>query len=187
MIRFFLLAAALLWGYAADPAQAADWRMDAATSRLEFAATYEKTPAPGVFHEFDTRLHFDADTPAEGRLEVSIVVPSADMGNANVNKAISGPEWFDFARFPRAELHAADIRRTAAGRYVARGLLNLKGVQQAVEVPFAWSETSDAAKLDGEITVKRGAFGIGTGEWASTSVIGPDVTIKFSLRLRKVD
>jgi polyisoprenoid-binding protein YceI len=186
MIRLSVLAATLLLFSASTPAVSADWRMDAATSRLEFTATYEKTAAPGVFREFDTRLHFDADKPAEGRLDVTIVVQSADMSNADVNKAISGAEWFDFARFPRAEFHATEIRRTAAGRYLARGLLSLKGVQQAVEVPFAWSETGDAAKMDGELTVKRGPFGIGTGEWASTSVIGADVTLKFSVRLRKV-
>ena len=185
MKRSVLLGAALL-ACLSPLAEAADWKMDSAASRLEFAATFEKVAAPGVFREFDTRLRFDADKPAEGRLDVTIVVKSADMSNADVNKAISGAEWFDFARFPRAEFHATEIRRTAAGRYLARGQLSLKGVQQAVEVPFGWSETGDAAKMEGEFVVKRSPFGIGTGEWTSTSVIGPDVTIKFSVRLRKV-
>jgi len=185
MIRFFLLAAATLFS-GVVPAHAADWKMDAGPSRLEFVATFEKNAAPGVFKEFDTRLHFDTDKPAEGRLDVTIVVGSADMNSADVNKAIASAEWFDFAKFPRAEFHATEIRRTAAGRYLARGQLSLKGVQQAVEVPFTWAETGDAAKMDGEFVVKRGAFGIGTGEWASTSVIGADVTIRFSVRMHKV-
>jgi polyisoprenoid-binding protein YceI len=159
--------------------------MDAEASRLEFAATFEKTLAPGVFREFDTRMHFDADKPEEGRFDVTIIVKSADMNSVDVNRAISGADWFDFARFPQAEFHATDIRRTDAGRYSARGMLNLKGVQQPVEVPFTWAEMGDAARMDGEFTVRRGAFGIGTGEWAATSVIGADVKIKFSLRLRK--
>ena len=184
MTRLFLLAAGLL-AAAPYPAQAADWKMDPGTSRLEFAATFEKTAAPGVFREFDTRLRFDADKPADDRLDVIIVVKSADMNSAQVNKAISGAEWFDFARFPQAEFHATDIHRTDATRYLARGILSLKGVQQPVEVPFTWTETGDAARMDGEFTVKRGAFGIGTGEWAATSVIGPDVKVKFSVRLRK--
>ena len=184
MIRFFLLATTLL-AAAPCPAQAADWKMDAGTSRLEFAATFEKTVAPGVFREFDARMRFDADKPAEHRLDVTIVVKSADMNSAQVNKAISGAEWFDFARFPQAEFHATDIRRTDAGRYLARGILSLKGVQQPVEVPFTWSESGDAARMDGEFVVKRGAFGIGTGEWAATTAIGADVKIKFSVRLRK--
>jgi len=184
LIRFCRIAATLV-ALGAHPAEAANWKMDAGTSRLEFAATFEKTVAPGVFREFDTRMRMDADLPAEGRLDVTIVVTSADMNSADVNKAISGAEWFDFARFPRAEFHSSDIRRTDASRYLARGMLNLKGVQQLVEVPFTWTETGDAARMDGEFIVKRGAFGIGTGDWAATSVIGADVKIKFNVRLRK--
>ncbi len=99
MTGLSLLAAALLVATAYS-AQAADWTMDAGTSRLEFAATFEKTIAPGVFRQFDTRMRLDADKPVESRLDVTIVVKSADMNSADVNKAISGAEWFDFARFP---------------------------------------------------------------------------------------
>jgi polyisoprenoid-binding protein YceI len=166
-------------------ARSADWKMDAGASRLEFTATFEKTVMPGGFREFDARVRLNADKPAEGRLDVAIVVKSADMLSADVNKAISGPEWFDFARYPQADFHSVEIRRTDAGRYLARGTLTLKGVQQPVEVPFAWIETGDTARMEGGFVVKRGAFGIGTGEWAATSVIGADVTIKFNVRLRK--
>ena len=184
MIRALVLAAGLLLA-AAWPAQAAQWRMEPAGSRLEFAATFETAAAPGVFREFDARMRFDADAPADGRLEVTIVVKSADMNSADVNKAIAGPEWFDYARFPRAEFVATDIRRTDTGRYLARGVLTLKGVQQPVEVPFTWTETGDAARIEGELVVKRGAFGIGTGEWAATRVIGANVRIRFGVRLRR--
>ncbi len=184
MIRVFLLAAGLLVA-ATCPAQAADWKMDAGTSRLAFSAMFERTVAPGVFREFDARMRFDADRPAGNRVDVTIAMNSADMNIADVNTAISGAEWFDFAHYPRAEFHATDIRRAGAGRYLARGTLSLKGVQQPVDVPFTWTETGDAARMDGEFVVKRGAFGIGTGEWAASNVIGEEVTIKFSVRLRK--
>jgi cytochrome b561 len=166
------------------PAFAADWRMDPAASRLEFIATFEKNPAPGVFKAFDTRMSFDPEKPAGGRLEVTIQVASADMGIRDVNAAIRGPEWFDFARFPQAEFRSTEIRAVSAGRYLARGTLTLKGVQRPVEVPFGWRGSGDAATLDGELTVPRAAFGIGTGEWAATDVIGPDVKIRFKVALR---
>lgn len=183
-MRVCLLAASLLVT-AVCPAHATDWKMDAGTSRLEFAVTFERTVAPGVFREFDTRMRFDADKTAESRLDVTIATHSADMNIAAANKAISGAEWFDFARFPQAEFHATDVRRTDAGRYLARGMLSLKGAQQPVEVPFTWTEMGDAARMEGEFVVKRGAFGIGTGEWAATNIIGADVKVKFSVRLRK--
>ena len=59
-MRAALLAGVLL-SAAAAPARAADWKMDAAASRLEFTATFERTAAPGVFRQFDPRLRFDAE------------------------------------------------------------------------------------------------------------------------------
>jgi len=175
----------LLLVMATGVVHAADWQMDAKSSRLEFSATFEKTAAPGVFREFDARVHFDPNVIAEGRLDVAIAVKSADMSSSDVNKAIAGADWFDFARFPQAEFHAAEFRRTAANHYVARGMLNLKGVARAIEVPFTWTESGDTARMEGEFTVKRAAFGIGTGEWASTGVIGADVKVRFNVRLAK--
>jgi polyisoprenoid-binding protein YceI len=179
-----LIAAACLHN-----AQAAEWKMDPADSRLDFVASFEKSPAPGVFKDFDVRLDFDPGKAPGGHLDVTIRVSSADMASADMNKAIAGMEWFDFARFQQAEFHAGDIRpapgEASAGRYLARGMLTLKGVQQPVEVPFTWKPSAGAATMEGEFSVKRTAFGIGTGEWTSTDVIGADVTVKFHVRLRE--
>lgn len=167
------------------PAAADDWRMDAAGSRLDFAATFENTPAPGVFKQFDTRLAFDGATPAGGKLDVTIRVASADMANADVNQAIAGPEWFDSARHPQASFQSTEIRPAGGNRYLARGTLTLKGAQRPVDVPFTWAAAARAATMEGEFTVPRAAFGIGTGEWAASNVIGPDVKVRFRVRLRK--
>ncbi|MBV8247465.1 MAG: YceI family protein [Comamonas sp.] len=171
-------------------AQAAGWKMDAAAgNRLEFIATFEQSPATGVFKDFDVRFDFDPEKPAGGRLDVSIRVSSADMASVDINKAIATREWFDFARYQQAEFHANDIRRlsgdASAGRYLARGVLSLKGVQQPVEVPFAWKAAGAGAMLEGEFVLKRAAFGIGTGEWAATDTVGADVTVKFRVKLNK--
>lgn len=177
-----MLVLVVLVAFAA-PSLAADWRMDAAASRLEFVATFEKNPAPGVFKAFDVKASFDPEKPAGGRLDVEIQVTSADMSIREVNAAIRGPEWFDFARFPRAEFRSSEIRSAGAGRFVARGTLTLKGAPRPVEVPFAWRGSGDSATLEGELSVPRGAFGIGTGEWAATDVIGPEVKIRFKVAL----
>lgn len=161
--------------------------MEPSGSRLEFVASFEKNAAPGVFKDFDARMQFDPDKPAGGRLDVTIKITSADMSSLDINKAIRGSEWFDFARFPQAEFHATEIGRTAANRFLARGMLSMKGTQQPVEVPFAWTGTADAATIAGEISVNRRLFGIGTGEWAATNVVGAEVKVRFSVRLRRVN
>ena len=185
-MRILACVAGLLLAGAGHHAPAAEWRMDPLDSRLEFVATFEKTAAPGIFREFDTRMRFDPDKPVAGQIDVTIKLASADMKSTAVNKAIGGPDWFDLARYPQAEFHATDIRRADSIRYLARGVLSLKGIDQPIEVPFAWSVSTGAAMLEGEVTIKRGLFRIGIGEWASTNVVGAEVKVKFRVRLRKV-
>lgn len=179
------LLAASMFCAVPPSAHAADWTMDAAASRLEFFATFERTAAPGGFKQFETELRFDPEQPAQASLEVTIAVNSADMNSADVNQAIRDAPWFDVARFPQARFRSTDIRRIDASRFLARGTLNLKGVQQRIEVPFAWSQSATAARMQGELVVKRSEFGIGTGEWAATNVIGAEVKIRFDVRLRR--
>lgn len=75
----------LLACFCMQPAGAADWKMEPSGSRLEFIATFEKSPAPGIFKDFDVRLSFDPEQPAPSRLIVSIRVTSADMASADIN------------------------------------------------------------------------------------------------------
>jgi polyisoprenoid-binding protein YceI len=185
-VGLLLLASSLLV-CTAGIAQAADWRMDLPGSKLEYIATSQKTRASGTFKEFDTRVRFDANRLADSLVDVTVVMASADMIDADVNKAIRGLDWFDSARFPQASFHASDIRRVEGNRYLARGALTVKGVAQPIEIPFAWTEEGDTATIAGELTVKRAVFHIGTGEWAPPDVVGPDVTVKFSVRLRRSD
>jgi polyisoprenoid-binding protein YceI len=180
MKKILLLCALLL----SSQVSAADWKMDPAGSRLEFVATFEKNPAPGVFKEFDARLSFDPDKPAGGSLHVTVKVASADMNIADVNKEIRNKDWFDYAGFPSAEFHSTDLRADGK-RYLARGTLTLKGMKQAVEVPFTWATSGDGATMEGELTLRRGDFGIGLGEWKATDTIGADVKVKFRVKLKK--
>lgn len=182
-----MLAVVLCSGGLVFEAAAADWRSEAAASRLAFIPTFEKAPVPGVFREFDAQVRLDPARPADSRIEVNIAVTSADMGIPDVNREIRGTDWFDYVRFPQAGFRSAEVRRAeGSGRFVARGILALKGVQQRVDVPFSWSETGDVATMEGELTLARGVFGIGQGEWAATNYIGADVQVKFRLQLRKV-
>ena len=58
-------------------------------------------------------------------------------------------------------------------------------VRRAVEVPFVWSEAAEVAAMRGELTVRRADFGIGTGEWSGSDVVGADVRVRFIVQLRR--
>lgn len=178
------LAAGLLLSWA-GVCSAAEWRLVPEGSRLEFVPTYEGQPVPGVFQRFDVRLAFDPQQPTGSRLDVSVATGSADMNSADVTQTIKGPEWFDAGRYPEARFTSTEIVQEGPGRYLARGSLSLKGVQRRIAVPIAWRASGNTATLHGQFTVRRTDFNIGTGDWASGSMIGLDVVVRFSVKVRK--
>jgi polyisoprenoid-binding protein YceI len=171
----------------AGAAHATEWHMDARTSRLVFMVSYEGTTAPGTFGKFDVRLRFDPERLAASRLDVTVALASADLNSADINRAIKRRPWFDVAHHPRAEFHATDFRRTGSHRYVARGTLRLKGREHPVTVPFSWTVHGDTAKMEGELSIDRAKFDLGTGEWAATDVIGAKVGVRFEVGLSADD
>ena len=168
------------------PVHAAQWTMDPHSSELGFSVAFEGTPARGVFRSFELSMEFTSAKPAASRIEVTIAVASADMRSAPMNDAIRGPDWFDATRFPVAEFHSLNVRPTGQDRYLAIGTLQVKGVTRLVELPFEWRSDGAAAVVDGNLTLQRAAFGIGSGDWVSSNVIGPEVKVHFSVSLRKV-
>lgn len=167
------------------PAYAADWQMDPASSTLKFVTMFEQSPVPGVFREFDVRMSFDPQTPAAGSIEVTVTVTSADMNIADVNQEIAGEDWFDFVKFPQAEFRSTKLRHEQGSRFVASGTLDMKGVKQSVDVPFTWTSTVSGATMEGGLTLKRGAFGVGAGVWAGSETIGSDVSVQFTINFRQ--
>jgi polyisoprenoid-binding protein YceI len=175
----------------ATAAGVAKWTLDPSdpSQTLRFVAQYERTPAPGVFRRFAVSFAFDPARPAaSGRLLVTVDVTSADMDSADINEAIRAAEWFDVARFPRAEFEGHTVRRdgTASDRYLVRGRLRLKGVEREIEFPFRWREQDGGtAIMEGALVLDRRDFGIGSGEWARDETIAYAVRIEFKIKLRK--
>jgi polyisoprenoid-binding protein YceI len=176
---------AVLLACASANAHAIAWVTDPSGGDLGFTASFENTPANGVFRKFEALVRFDPDRLGESRIDVTIAVPSADMGSDEINRAIRGPDWFDSEHFAVAEFHSAQLRKVGASAYIAAGTLRVKGIAKAIEVPIGWKPAGGAAIIFGEVSIARAAYGIGLGEWLSTKAIGADVKVKFSVRLRK--
>jgi polyisoprenoid-binding protein YceI len=168
----------------AATAVADEWRVDKATSRLNFVPTFEGRPTVGQFRDFAVQLRFDPSHPETGQMHVTVSLMSADLSSKDINEAIRESEWLDVARYPKAEFESSRIRGSN-GRYVAEGTLKLKGAIQAIEVPFDWSNSEKEATMVGKLKLDRTDFRIGTGEWSDSRSIGHPVEVRFNLSLER--
>lgn len=157
------------------PASAVDY-VQAAGSTLVFAGSYQGEVFTGRLPGFSTRLSFDPQQLAAARLDVDIPLATATTANADYDSEMRGDAFFATTRFPRAHYSATRFRSLGGNRYAADGTLDLHGVSKPVTLAFSWSPGKRPV-LTGKASVKRLDFGIGSGDWADTSLIPDEIAI----------
>lgn len=167
-----LLAAALL---PAAPAEAATLQPE--KSDLSFTFKQMGVPVDGKFKKFEAQLDFDAKKPEAGKIAFTVDLGSVSLGDASFDAEVAKAPWFDTKRNGKATFVSSAIKPTGAGKYDVAGKLSIKGAVRDVVVPI----TLSGGVATGSLPIKRLDFKIGDGEWADTSVVANDVTVKFKL------
>ncbi|MDE2488790.1 MAG: YceI family protein [Alphaproteobacteria bacterium] len=78
-------------------------------------------------------------------------------------------------------MRATRFARTGPDRYLAHGVLQLRGVSRPQELAFRLAIDGDKARANGSATLDRTAFGVGQGDFAATDQIPGKVSVTFAL------
>ena len=178
----FSAAVAAAIAIAAPPAVAADWSVDHTQSTLGFVFTQGGNPVTGAFTEFDAEITFDPADLAGAHVMVTVNIASISTGDGGRDTQARGGQWFDVGQFATATFEASTFTPgVVEGAYIAAGDLTLRGVRQAIELPFSLVIDGDTASVDGEVVLNRGTFGVGQGDFQSGTPIALDVTVTVDL------
>lgn len=166
---------------------AAEWRSSPESS-LAFVGSAQGESFEGRFGDFEARISFDPATLAAAEFDVRIVLASADTQNTERDELLPQQDFFNVAASAEARYHATRFEALGGDRYRALGELTLRGVTEPVALEFIWaSGEGRSARLEGEARLSRLAFGVGSGEWADTSVIDDEVLVRTRLDLQLAD
>jgi polyisoprenoid-binding protein YceI len=176
------LAAGCVALLCAGGASAGAWAGDGHAGALEFTAIQAGARFTGRFADFRVDLDFDVAAPAKGRLHVTIATGSADTQDPDRDAILKSQDFFWCERHPEAAYHAEGFESDGRG-WRAIGTLTLRGVTRQVPVHFEVAPGTDRLAMKGAARVRRLAFGVGQGEWASTEWIGDEVEIAMDVRL----
>jgi polyisoprenoid-binding protein YceI len=175
-MRHRLILAALLGGLV--PAAYAQTVVKAG-SEIAFTSRQMGVPVDGKFTRWDAQIRFDPKAPAAGQVRFSIATGSVAFGSTETEAEVVKPAWFDVSAFPQARFESTAIRAAGPGRFDVAGRLSIKGQARDIVVPV----TLAGNVATGSFTIQRLAFGIGSGEWADTSMVANDVKVQFKLQL----
>ena len=158
-----------------------------AQSEISFVSKQMGVPVEGRFKQWTAKIAFDPKKAEAGSVAFTIQTGSASFGAAELDGEVPKAEWFNAAKFPQASFASSAIKPLGGGRFEVRGKLAIKGATQDVVVPVTIIQTTGQAgavsTAAGSFVIKRLNFKIGEGEWADTSMVANDVTVKFKLAL----
>ena len=179
LVSLLLLAAVL----APMPAMAKmeDFELDPVHTRIAFQVSHAGLSNPiGTFSGTTGTLSFDEDDWTTAQLTVSIPITTLDLGDANWQKKILDPTFFNSTKYPEAHFVSNRIERTGEHAAQVTGELTMHGVTR----PVTLSVTLNALKRH-PLTFKRTAGFSATGKLsrkdfgmdAWSSLVGDEVSL----------
>ncbi|WP_010459866.1 YceI family protein [Acidovorax radicis] len=178
-----VLGAALAMGAQAAMAQQ---QLVPAQSEVQFTARQMGVPLDGHFKTFSAQVAFDPAKLATSKIALTVDTGSATLGSRETDAELPKPTWFNVPKFPQAQFESSSIKALGGGKFEVAGKLTIKGNAQNVTVPVALVQSGATTTATGTLPIKRLAFKIGENEWADTSMVADDVTVKFKLALTGV-
>jgi cytochrome b561 len=172
MIRAAFFSLLLL---AAAPVAASNWAVLPAQSSILFTPVWNGEAVEGRFPKFTADIRLDPARLADARVDVVMDLSAATTGNRTVNGSLPGPDWFDVKSNPVARFQSSSISLIKPGRYLAKGMLGLRGVSMPVSLPFTLAIRGNTAVMTGQTVLDRRHFRIGMesdsqGAWVAFPV-----------------
>lgn len=159
----------------------ADAKLQPAQSEVSFVTKQMGVPVDGKFNKFDATLNLDPKKPETGSVAIAIDMASASLGVAESDAEMPKPIWFNVAKFPQATFQSTSIKGLGGGKFEVRGKISIKGNVRELLVPVAITQAGGNSTATGSFVLKRLEYKIGEAEWADTTVVANDVTVKFKL------
>jgi polyisoprenoid-binding protein YceI len=161
----------------------AQQKLQLAQSEIVFTSRQMGVPVDGSFKKFDAQMDFNPRAPQTGKVSFTVDLTSADLGNADTERELKKPGWFDSLKLPQASFTSSAIKSTGAGKFEVAGKLGIKGITRDIVVPVTVTQAGGVSTARGEFTLKRLDFKIGDGEWNDPSLVANDVVVKFKLAI----
>lgn len=171
---------------------APEWNIDAAHSAVNFKVRHFFTPVPGTFEKWGGTLLFDPANLEGSKIDITLEVASINTKNERRDNHLRTPDFFNAEEFPTMKFVSKEIRSTGENSYVAIGDLTIKETTKTIELPFTLlgvmpdprNENTTIAGFTAQTSILRNEYGVGTGDYIQTAVIGDEVTIEINLEVR---
>ena len=159
------------------------YKLDPVHTQIMFTVNHLGFSNPtGSFVKFDGGFNFDENNFESSSAHVTIQTSSIDMNNAMWNEHLSGPQWFDVAKYPTMEFKSTKVVKTGDKTMDVTGDLTLHGVTKPVTLKVIFNKKGDQmgkqkAGFNATTSIDRTQFGMST----FAPMVGTEVKIHINV------
>ena len=166
------------------------YSIDPSHSQIGFGARHAMvTKVRGLFTDFVGTGYFNAETPAESNLQVTIQAKSINTNNADRDAHLRGNDFFDMEKFPEIKFVSTSFSKADAETYTVTGDLTIKGVSKSITFDLDYTGTAvdpwgnARVGFEGKTTVNRKDWGINFNAAleAGGVLVGEKITLEFEI------
>jgi polyisoprenoid-binding protein YceI len=188
---FFALAVSIA---VASPSWAADtYAIDKGHSEAGFQIRHLVSKVHGRFDDFEGQIQIDREKPEASTVAFTVKTTSVDTSNADRDKDLRGPNFFDVEKFPEMTFKSTKIVAKDKEHFDVTGTLALHGVSKDVTVSVTSSGFAkdpwggERAGFDVTTTLNRKDFGMSWNKALDTGgvLLGDEVQVQIAVEAVK--
>ena len=183
MKRFFFLLASLSLAVAVR-ADVETYNIDPVHSATGFSVRHLFSKFTSSFTKTTGKITVDQANMEHNTVEATIEIASVSTANADREKHLQSPDFFDAANFPTATFKSKSWKKTGTDTFDVTGDLTIKGVTKEVVLKVTALGFGPGMRpgtllsgWEATTVLKRTDFGVSYGP----KILGEDVTVNISI------
>ncbi len=191
MKRFIL---SIVFAAAAFPMAADVYKVDKSHSDVDFKVRHLVSNVTGKFTDFDGTITMVPGKAEASSVEFTINAGSNDTGNADRDKHLRTPDFFDVVKFPAITFKSTSIvPAKKKDLYNVTGDLTIRGITKRVTIPVQFLGAAkdpwgnEKAGFTLTTTINRKDFGVSWNKALDNGgvLVGDDVEVTINLETAK--
>lgn len=190
----FAVLITVLGVFTANAQNATMWKLDKSHTSVNFSINHFFSAVTGKFKTFDGNFQFDPNNLKGSKAEFTVSIKSVDTDDKKRDEHLQSEDFFDAKSFPNMTFKSTKIEKKSDKEFLVYGKLTIKDKTKDVILPMKITGEMEHPMMKGTIilgvvidtTINRTDFGVGTGSWATTMVVGDEVRIHIPMELNRM-
>lgn len=170
------------------------WKIDKAHTSVNFSINHFFSSVTGKFTNFEGDITFDPNNLKASKVKFTVLVNSVNTDDKNRDEHLQAPDFFDAKTYPDMTFKSTKIEKKSEKEYLVYGKLTIRDKTKDIVLPLIITGEMEHPMKKGAIilgvlidtTLDRTDYGVGSGSWASTMVVGDEVRIHIPMELNRM-